>query len=136
VVVAVGAHQVGQELGVTGIRLGARGRVAIAVAAGRQGVDAVDPVAGADQRVDEQAVVDLDPDDHPGRLLGVIGQQRVQLGEPGDADRTTQAAKHLSGLVHHQHVVVGLGPVDAHEDHRLLPSDRRHAPGPRRPAAT
>ena len=38
--------------------------MAIAVAAGRQRVDGVDPVAGPDQRVDEQAAIDLDADHH------------------------------------------------------------------------
>jgi hypothetical protein len=45
VVMTVGAHEICQQLCVAGIRLGTRCRVAIAVAAGRQGIDAVDPVA-------------------------------------------------------------------------------------------
>ena len=55
--------------------------MAIAVAAHRQGVEAVDPVAGPHQRVDEQAAIDLDADHDLIGLLGVIGDQAVQLGE-------------------------------------------------------
>jgi hypothetical protein len=35
--------------------------MAIAVAAGRQGIDAIDPVAGPDKPVDDQAAIDLMP---------------------------------------------------------------------------
>src|SRR5207248_7234893 len=55
VVVAVRAHQLRQHQGVTGIGLGARGRVALPVAAGRQWVDRIDLVAGGDQGLHEQA---------------------------------------------------------------------------------
>jgi len=57
-------------------------------------------------------------------LLGVIGHERVQLCESGNPRRESPPTEHRSALVHHQHVVVGLGPIDAHEDHLLcLPLD-------------
>ena len=88
-----------------------RGRVAIAVAVGRQRVDSIDPVAGAHQRDRTlQAAVDLDADDHLSRILGMIGGERMQLGEPahGYENRTRSSP---AALVHHQHVVMGLGPL-------------------------
>jgi len=119
--VGVGAHQVGQQLGVSGIGLGPRGRVAIAVAADRQRVDAVDRIAGPHQRVDHQAAVDLDADDHLLGRFGVLGHKPMQPGKAGHPDPEAPPAEHRSCLVHHQHVVVGLGPIDAHEDHRCPP---------------
>ena len=47
----------------------------------------------------------------------MIGHQAVQLGEPVHAHPEAPPPEHRPALVHHRHVVVGLGPVDAHEDH-------------------
>ena len=69
VVVAVGADHVGQDLGVTGVGLRSRGRVAVPIARGRHRVHREHQIAGRDQRGDEQAPVGLDPDHH---LAGLI----------------------------------------------------------------
>ena len=110
--------------------------MAIAVAAGRQGVDRRRPVAGPHQRVDQQAAIDLDADHHLLGLLGVIGDQRVQLRQARHPDPEAPPPEHRPALVHHHHVVVGLGPVDAHEDHARLPRIDLPAPSPRSPRRT
>ena len=51
VVVAVGAHQVGQQLGVAGIGFRPGDVVAVAVAGHRERVDRIHLVAGRDQRL-------------------------------------------------------------------------------------
>jgi hypothetical protein len=116
-VVAVGADQVSQDLGVPPVRLGSRGPMAFPVAAGRQRVDRHHLVARRHQRPDQQPTVQLDTDDHLRRLADVVGDQRVQLGEAGDPIGHPPAAEHHPGLVQHAHLVVGLGPVHADKDH-------------------
>ncbi len=67
----------------------------------------------------------------------MIGHQRVQLGEPGDPCRKAPPVEYRSALIHDQHVVVGLGPIDAHEDHLLPPLGFDHARSePEKTAAT
>jgi hypothetical protein len=83
VVVPVGADQVGQHLGVAAVGLGPGAAVAAAVVADHLGVDRIDLVAGGQQRTDQQAAVGLDPDRHLSRLLGMGGDQLVQLSYPG-----------------------------------------------------
>jgi hypothetical protein len=58
-VVAVGADQIGQHLGIPPVRLGPGGPVAAAVAADGMGVDRIDLVAGGHQRPDQQPVMAL-----------------------------------------------------------------------------
>jgi hypothetical protein len=119
-VVAVGADQVGQHLGVTGVRLGPRGAVAFPVAAGGQGVDRHHLVAGRHQGPDQQPPVQLDADHHLGRLAGVVSDQRVQLGDASDPIRYPPAAQHGAGLVEHADLVVGFGPVHADKQQPCL----------------
>ena len=67
-------------------------------------------------------------------LRAVIGDQAVQLGQAGHPDPEASSPEHRSLLIHHRHVVVGLGPVDAHEDHDAPPSRiDSPAPSPRSP---
>ena len=73
VVVAVGADQVGQHLGVAGVGLGPGDVVAVAVAGHRQRVDGVHLIARRGQRVHPQAPVGLDADHH---LAGFVGVTR------------------------------------------------------------
>jgi hypothetical protein len=61
-VVAVGADQVGQHLGVPSVGLGPGAAVAAAVTADNLGIDRIDLVAGGQQRPDQQAPVGFDPD--------------------------------------------------------------------------
>ena len=70
-----------------------------------------------DVLVMDEARVELDAHHDLLGLLGVIADQAVQLGKALHADPAAPAAEYAPGLIHHQHVVVGLGPVDAHEDH-------------------
>ena len=63
VVVAIGAHEVGQDLGVTRVGLGARDVVALAVASGGQRVDGEDLIVRSDQRGHDEAPILLNADD-------------------------------------------------------------------------
>ena len=116
-VVAVGADQISQHLGVSPVRLGPRGPMAFPVAAGLKRVDRYHLVASRHQRSDQQPTVQLDTDDHLRRLAGVVSDQRMQLREAGDPVRHPPTAQHRPGLVQHAHLVVGLGPVHADKDH-------------------
>jgi hypothetical protein len=114
--VAVGADQVSQDLGVPPIRLGPRGPVTFPIAGGLKRVDRHHLVAGRHQRPDQQPTIQLDTDDHLRRLAGVVSDQRVQLGHPGDPVRHPPAAEHHPGRVQHAHLVVGFGPVHADKE--------------------
>jgi hypothetical protein len=83
VVVAVGADQVGQHLGVPAVGLGPGAAMPTAVAAHGVRVDRIDLVAGRQQRAHQQAPVGLDPDRDLGRVLGMGGHQGVQLPHAG-----------------------------------------------------
>lgn len=76
-VVPVGAHQVGQQFGVGGIRFGSRDVVALAVAGHRQGVDRVYLISGGDKCCDPQAAVGFDADHHLIWFVGVFSDQRM-----------------------------------------------------------
>jgi hypothetical protein len=78
-VVAVGADQVGQHLGVPSVGLGPGAAVAAAVTADNLGIDRIDLVAGGQQRPDQQAPVGLDPHCDLRRIHNMGGHQRVQL---------------------------------------------------------
>jgi hypothetical protein len=109
--------------------------VALAVAAGLKRVDRHHLVARRDQRPNQQPTIQLDAHHHLGRLAGMVSDQRVQLGDPGDPIGHPPTAKHHPGLVQHAHLVVGLGPVHAHKDQPSLLS-WHPIPSRRRPAAT
>jgi hypothetical protein len=51
----------------------------------------------------------------------VLGQQRVQLPDPGQALRQPAFREPLTLLVEHTDVVVGLSPIIPDEDHRSPP---------------
>jgi hypothetical protein len=85
VLVTVGTHQIGQHQRVARIALGPSRGVPVAVPAHAHRVDRIDVIAGLDQRRDPHAAVGLDPDHHLARLASVLGQQRVQLGDPSHA---------------------------------------------------
>jgi hypothetical protein len=82
VIVAVGADQIRQHLGIASVRLGARHVVAIAVAGHGQRVDGVDLIARRRQRVHPQAPVGFDAHHHLGGIFGQPGQQLVQAADP------------------------------------------------------
>ena len=80
VIVGIGAGQLGQHLGVAGIGLGSRGRVALPVARGRHRVHRQHLVAGGHQGADEQAPVGLGGHHHLGWLVGEGSHQLVEAG--------------------------------------------------------
>jgi hypothetical protein len=117
VVVPVGPDQVGQDLGVPGIGLGARDGVAVAVAAGGQRADRIHLIAGRDQRAQEQAAVGLGPDHDLGRVGDQASQQLMQRGQPGQPLSHPPGRHDPAALVHDGHIMVGLGPVQPDKQH-------------------
>jgi hypothetical protein len=94
--------------------------VAAAVAAHHLRVDRVDLVAGGQQGSDQQAPVGLDPDRHLGRVLGVGGDQRVQLPDPGQPVGNPPNREHVAVLVQQAQVMVALAPVHPDKQHGVL----------------
>lgn len=124
VVVPVGAHEVGEDPGVPGIGLRSGGCVALPVAGGREGVHRVHPVASRHERPHHEASVQLDADHDGGRFLGVVGHHLVQSPDALYAVGNSRFSQDPSLVINHADVVVGLRPIDPHEDHRfLLPLD-------------
>ena len=64
----IGTDQVGQDMSITGVALGARNPAALAGTSGLQRVDRVHQVPGGDQCGDPRAAVGLDTDLHLGRV--------------------------------------------------------------------
>jgi hypothetical protein len=124
VVVPVGAHQIGQHLGVRGIGLGPRQAVPIAVAADRQRVDRIDLVAGRDERAGQQPTVGLDPDHHLPGHLGMLADQLVQPSDPGQVITDPAPGQDAAILGQDTEVMVSLGPIDPNEQHRRPPRAR------------
>ena len=83
VVVAVGAHQIGQQFGVPGIGLGSRNVVAVAVAGGGHRIDGIHLVASRHQRGDPQAAIGFDADHDLASFLDVAGQELMELTDAG-----------------------------------------------------
>jgi hypothetical protein len=129
VVVAVGAHQIGEHLGVASVGLGARAApIAFPIAGHRLGVDGEHLIAGRHQGGHPQTAVGLDADHHLTRLVDVLRDQRVELSDPGRAFGQSTPDQPRSCLVLHFDVVMILGPVVADEDHASSPSCRSHRP--------
>ena len=116
-VVPIGAHQVGQHLGVAGVRLRSRCGVAIPIASRRHRVDGVDLVARGEQRPHDEPAVDLDADDHRLVLVGMLGDESMEIADPGHAVGNAAFAEDHSVLGHHADVVMVLGPVHSHKEH-------------------
>ena len=117
VVVPVGAHQIGQQLGIAGIGFGARDVMAVAVVGHRQRVDRIHPIAGRTQRPHPQAAVGFDADHHLAGLLDVGGHQLV---EPSNARKsfgqpTRRQPRPVS--IHQVNVVVVFSPIVPDKDH-------------------
>jgi hypothetical protein len=72
VIVAVGADQIGEQLGVSWVGFCAGDVVAVAVAGHGQRVDRIHQVSGRTQRVDPQAAISFDADQYVAGFLGVI----------------------------------------------------------------
>ena len=122
-VVPVGAYQIGQQFGIGGIGFGARDVVAVAIAGHRQRVDREHLIAGRGQRPHPQAAVGFDADHHLIGFLDVLGDQLVQLPDPGQPLGQPPRCQPLTSLVHQIHIVVVFRPVIAHEDHQSASLD-------------
>ena len=85
VVVPVGAHQIGQQLGIGGIGFGAREVMAVAVAGHRQRIDREHLVAGRGQRPHPQATIGFNADHH---LIGFLDMRCDQLMQLPDAGQS------------------------------------------------
>ena len=78
VVVPVGADQIGQQLGVTGIGLRAGDLMAVAIAGHGQRVDRIHLVAGRAQGRHPQTAIGFDADHHLAGFCDVGGHQLVE----------------------------------------------------------
>ncbi|OUZ01248.1 hypothetical protein B0172_04665 [Mycobacterium avium subsp. paratuberculosis] len=87
VIVAIGAHQIRQELGVPGIGFGPRHMVAVAVAGGRHRVDRIHLVIGRGERLDPQTTVGFDSNHDLVGLFGMAGQKLMELADAGKSLR-------------------------------------------------
>ena len=67
------------------------------------------------------APLGFDPDDHLARIGGVLRDQRVETRDPLEPFRQPFGGEPVAGLVHQMDVMVGLGPVIAHENSHLVP---------------
>lgn len=83
VVVSIGADQIGQQFGVGGIGLGSGDVVAVAVTGGGHRVDRIHLVAGPDESSDPQAAVSFDADHDLVGIVGVAGQEMMELAYAG-----------------------------------------------------
>ena len=111
--VAVGAQQVGQQVGVRGIALGAMAAVARTAGLDGVGMDREDLVTSLDQRVDDQARGPLDGDAHAGTPAR---QAAHQLGQALPVVRNIEAIEHRAGRVDDAHGMGLSGPVQPDKD--------------------
>jgi hypothetical protein len=98
-VLTVSAHEVGQDLGVTGIGLRPRRVMALSVARRGHGVDPVDLIARGDQCGHDKTTVLFDADDHLVRVIvvdQVLRDQRVQFTETDEAVGDSFSSEHLA----------------------------------------
>jgi len=111
--VPIGAQQVGQQVGVASVALGAVAAVARAAGLDRVGVDREDLVAGLDQGIDDQARRALDGDAH---ARAKARQAAHQLGQALAVMCDLDAITHGARGVDDAHRVRMNGPVQAGED--------------------
>lgn len=113
----VGAKDVGQDAGISSVRLGSGAAAAVAVACGGQRVDRIHLPPGGLQTGHQQAARSLDSYGY--RLVGAVAvaDQQFQQGvEAGAVIADPQLGQLGAVLLHQRDVVVVLGPVDAAED--------------------
>ncbi len=116
------AQVLGDQLGVTGVRLGPRQDLAVSPRLDRVRLHRGDGVARLQQRVDEPAIGPFDRHGHAHRCAQ-LGQP---LGEPFNAISTVghrERADLDAARIEYAHGMFFAGPVDADEHHRL---QRRH----------
>ena len=132
-IVTVGADQIPQNLGVTGIRLRTSDVVTVPITSHRQRVDRIHPIPSRHQSLDPQATIRLDPHHHLGRIRDMVGHQVMERPDPVEAFRKPPARQLFPQLTHHMDVVMGLGPIITNKDshHSSL-----HPPLPQEPKGT
>ncbi len=116
-IVAVGANQIGEHLGVTSVGLRASNIVTVAVTRDRERVDRVHLIAGRDQRLDPQAAIGLDADHHLSGFISVIGDELMERANPRKSLRQSSSRELLAALVHQMNVVMIFCPVVTDEQH-------------------
>ncbi len=131
-VMPVGADQICQHFGVTGIGLSARQVVPVPVTRHRHRVDPIHLIPRRHQRFDPQPPVGLDPDHHLTRFINNPRHQVVEPPNPFQAFREPPTRQPAPRFIHHMDIMVSLRPIVTYKDHRLslrrLFSSRR-APG-------
>ena len=120
VVVAVGADQVGQQLGVAGIGFSAGDLMAVAIAGDRQRVDREHLIPGRAQRLHPQAAIGFDADHHLAGLLDMSGYQLVEPSYAGQPFGQPTRRQPRPVSIHHVNVVVVFGPIVPDKDHPLV----------------
>jgi len=98
-VVTVGADQLGEHLRVTRIRLRPRRCVPVSIPRRRWRVDRVHDIAGFDERLNPQAAVGLDPDDHLARIVSMPRHEFMQDRDPTDPFGHSARSQLLAGFV-------------------------------------
>ncbi len=103
--------------------------MAVSISTRSQGIDGEDLIAGGQQGADQQPAVSLDADHNRGRLLGVLGDEGVQLTDALKPLVNSSLGQHLPALVDQADVVVGFRPIDSDKDHwhLLAPTHQRRA---------
>ena len=110
--VTIGAQDIGEDVGIAGIALAERGRVARPSRFERVGVDRHDTEAGLDERVNEQARGALDRDGELARLTKAR-EAPDQVGEPLRGVFGNTAVLDSPLLVEETDVVLVTRPIDA-----------------------
>jgi hypothetical protein len=110
--VPVGAQNVRQHRGITGIGFAAGLRVPFPVAGHRARVDRIQREPGLGQRDDEQVLVSFERDRRLGGAAAVLGDQREKISESGRAGIDSGARDERAVLVDQRDVVVRFGPID------------------------
>lgn len=86
-VVAIGAHEIGEHLGIAAVGLRARYRMPVAISADGIRVDCVDGVTRSDEALDQQAAVRFDADDNARGILSVSAHKLLDAAQPFGAVR-------------------------------------------------
>jgi hypothetical protein len=116
-VVPVGADQIGQHLGVAGVGLGSRGGMAVAIARRCHRVDRIYRVTGGEQRPHHQTTVDLDADNNRLVVVTMLGDEPMEVADPGRAVRNPAFGEDPPVLGHHANIVMVFGPIHSHKEH-------------------
>ena len=128
-VLAIGADQLGQHLGVARIRLRPRHGMAIAVATHRERIQGIHLIPGGHQPLHQQTAVGFDANHHGLGFRGVRPDQLMDACQAFDPIGDARLVETGSCLVKETHVVVRLRPIDAEVDHvALLLCERDNEP--------